>query len=134
MTDRDLVALAHTMLDRAYAPYSHFSVGAALLCKDGSVFTGCNVENAAYGLCFCAERTALVKAVSEGHAHDLDTLAVISRGEDYCWPCGACRQMLYEFQPSLRILVARGTMQFVEVTLDQLMPHGFGPKHLKEFQ
>lgn len=134
MTDHDLVSLAHSMLDRAYAPYSHFAVGAALRCKDGSVFTGCNVENAAYGQCICAERTALVKAVSEGHIHDWDTLAVISRGEEFCWPCGACRQMLYEFHPTLRILVARGDGQFQETTLDQLMPHGFGPKHLKEFQ
>lgn len=134
MTDRDLVSLAHSMLDRAYAPYSHFAVGAALRCKDGSVFTGCNVENAAYGQCICAERTALVKAVSEGHIHDWDTLAVISRGEEFCWPCGACRQMLYEFHPTLRILVARGDGQFQETTLDQLIPHGFGPKHLKEFQ
>ena len=80
MTDRELVALAHAMLDRAYAPYSHFPVGAALLCSDGTVFTGCNVENAAYGQCLCAERTALVKAVSEGHTHNWETLAVISRG------------------------------------------------------
>ena len=64
MTDRELVALAHVMLDRAYAPYSHFPVGAALLCSDGTVFTGCNVENAAYGQCLCAERTVLVKSAS----------------------------------------------------------------------
>lgn len=134
MTDLELVSLAHTMLERAYAPYSHFPVGAALLCRDGQVFTGCNVENAAYGQCLCAERTALVKAVSEGHTSDLDTLAVISRGDEFCWPCGACRQMLYEFQPNLRILVARSDQSYQEVTLDQLMPHGFGPKHLKEFQ
>ena len=130
MTDCELVSLAHSMLDRAYAPYSHFPVGAALLCSDGTVFTGCNVENAAYGQCLCAERTALVKAVSEGHTHDWKTLAVISRGEDYCWPCGACRQMLYEFQPNLRILVARGDLSYQEVTLAQLMPHGFGPNQL----
>lgn len=130
MTDRELVSLAHAMLERAYAPYSNFPVGAALLCRDGQVFTGCNVENAAYGQCLCAERTALVKAVSEGHTQDWDTLAVISRGEDFCWPCGACRQMLYEFQPNLRILVARGDQTYQEVTLDQLMPHGFGPQQL----
>lgn len=132
MTDRELVALAHVMLDRAYAPYSHFPVGAALLCSDGTVFTGCNVENAAYGQCLCAERTALVKAVSEGHTHDWETLAVISRGEDYCWPCGACRQMLYEFKPNLRILVARGDQSYQEVTLEQLIPHGFGPEQLND--
>ena len=76
MTDQELVKLAFTMLERAYAPYSGFPVGAALLCADGTVFTGCNVENAAYGSTLCAERTALVKAVSEGHRHDWVRLAV----------------------------------------------------------
>lgn len=130
MTDQALVELAFTMLDRAYVPYSHFPVGAALLCADGTVFTGCNVENAAYGSSICAERTALVKAVSEGHRDDFTRLAVVGRGEDYCWPCGACRQMLYEFAPRLTILVARGDGQFVSLTLDELLPHGFGPASL----
>ncbi len=89
MTDRALVDLAMAMLPRAYAPYSAFPVGAALFCADGSVFTGCNVENAAYGSTICAERTALVKAVSEGHRDDLVALAVVCGGREYCWPCGA---------------------------------------------
>ena len=101
MTDRELVALAFSMLEHSYVPYSGFPVGAALLCEDGSVFTGCNVENAAYGSTICAERTALVKAVSEGHRDDFVALAVVGKGEDYCWPCGSCRQMLYEFCPDL---------------------------------
>ena len=129
MTDQDLVNLAFTMLERAYVPYSHFPVGAALLCGDGAVFTGCNVENAAYGSCICAERTALVKAVSEGH-RDFVRLAVAGRGEDYCWPCGACRQMLCEFAPELTVLVARGDGDFVRTTLSELLPHGFGPSSL----
>ena len=108
MTDQALVELAFTMLDRAYVPYSRFPVGAALLCAGGTVFTGCNVENAAYGSTICAERTALVKAVSEGHRDDFARLAVVGRGDDYCWPCGACRQMLFEFAPDLTVLVARG--------------------------
>ena len=116
MTDCELVSLARSMLKRAYAPYSHFPVGAALLCEGGEVFTGCNVENAAYGHCLCAERTALVKAVSEGHSHDLVTLAVISQGDQPCWPCGACRQMLYEFAPKLRVLAARSDGTYQEVT------------------
>ena len=131
MTDRELVERAIEMLDRAYCPYSGFAVGAALLCADGSVFTGCNVENAAYGFTICAERTALVKAVSEGHRENWVALAVAGRGEDWCWPCGSCRQMLYEFAPSLRVLVARGDGQFVTTTLDQLLPQGFGPKSLE---
>ena len=126
MTDQALVDLAFTMLEYAYVPYSHFPVGAALLCADGTVFTGCNVENAAYGSCICAERTALVKAVSEGH-RGFVTLAVVGRGEDYCWPCGACRQMLYEFAPELTVLVARGDGDFVRTSLSELLPHGFGP-------
>ena len=130
MTDQALIDLAFTMLERAYVPYSRFPVGAALLCADGSVFTGCNVENAAYGSCICAERTALVKAVSEGR-RDFVKLAVAGRGEDYCWPCGACRQMLFEFAPELTVLVARGDGNFVRVSLGELLPHGFGPFSLK---
>ena len=130
MTDRELVDLAFTMLERSYVPYSHFPVGAALLCADGAVFTGCNVENAAYGPTICAERTALVKAVSEGRRNGFVKLAVVGRSEDYCWPCGVCRQMLYEFPPDLTVLVARGDGDFVTLPLKELLPHGFGPESL----
>ena len=130
MTDQALVELAFTMLDRAYVPYSRFPVGAALLCAGGTVFTGCNVENAAYGSTICAERTALVKAVSEGHRDDFVRLAVVGRGDVYCWPCGACRQMLFEFAPDLTVLVARGDHEFVTLPLRELLPHGFGPSSL----
>ena len=116
MTDRELVELAFTMLERSYVPYSGFPVGAALECAGGAVFTGCNVENAAYGSTICAERTAVVKAVSDS--------------ADYCWPCGACRQMLYEFAPDLTVLVARGDHEFVTLPLKELLPYGFGPKSL----
>lgn len=130
MTDRELVELAFTMLDRSYVPYSHFPVGAALLCADGSVFTGCNVENAAYGSTICAERTALVKAVSEGHTNDYVTLAVVGNSPEPCWPCGSCRQMLYEFAPDLRLLVAGEDHNYVTLKLSELLPYGFGPKTL----
>ena len=130
MTDRELVDLAFTMLERSYVPYSHFPVGAALLCTDGTVFTGCNVENAAYGSTICAERTAVVKAVSEGRRDGWLALAVVGNGSDYCWPCGACRQMLYEFCPELTVLAARGDGEFVRLSLAELLPHGFGPKSL----
>ncbi len=129
MTDRELVDLAFTMLDRAYVPYSRFPVGAALETADGSVFTGCNVENAAYGSTICAERCALLKAVSEGR-RDPARIAVAGMGEDYCWPCGACRQMLYEFNPDMEVLCANRDRAFVKVTLRELMPHGFGPASL----
>ena len=125
MTDRELMDRARAMLDLAWAPYSKFPVGAALLCRDGSVFTGCNVENGAYGSTLCAERVALVKAVSEGHRDDLACLAVVSRGAQPCWPCGACRQMLSEFAPTLRILVGGEDGGYIETTLDALLPHSF---------
>lgn len=129
MTDKDLVELAFTMLDKAYMPYSHFPVGAALEGKDGAVYTGCNVENAAYGSCICAERTALVKAVSEG-CRSFTRIAVVGNSADYCWPCGSCRQMLYEFAPDLEVIVANRDHDFVKYTLRQLLPHGFGPEAL----
>jgi len=131
MTDRELVEKAFAMHEFSYVPYSNFPVGAAILCRDGSVFTGCNVENAAFGSTVCAERTALLKAVSEGHRDDWEVIAIAGRGEDYCWPCGSCRQMLYEFAPGLRVLVARGDGDFVSTTLDALLPRGFGPKSLE---
>lgn len=131
MTDRELVDLAFKMLERSYVPYSHFPVGAAIYCTDGTVFTGCNVENAAYGSTICAERTALVKAVSEGYTEGLERIAVVGKSTDYCWPCGACRQMLYEFNPSMTVLVARGDGDFVSLKLHELLPHGFGPKSLE---
>ena len=130
MTDKELVQCAFAMHEFSYVPYSKFPVGAALLCADGTVFTGCNVENAAFGSTICAERTALLKAISEGHRDDWTAIAIAGRGEDYCWPCGACRQMLYEFAPELRVLAARGDCSFQTVPLSRLLPHGFGPKSL----
>lgn len=130
MTDQALVELAFTMLEQSYVPYSKFPVGAALEGADGTIYTGCNVENAAYGSTICAERTALVKAVSEGHRDDFVCLAVVGNSTDYCWPCGSCRQMLYEFAPDLTVLVARKDRQFIRLPLHELLPHGFGPKSL----
>ena len=128
MTDKELVQRAFAMHEFSYVPYSKFPVGAALLCADGTVFTGCNVENAAFGSTICAERTALLKAISEGHRDDWTAIAIAGQGEDYCWPCGACRQMLYEFAPDLEILAANKDHQFVKYTLRQLLPCGFGPE------
>ena len=130
MTERELVDHAFAMLERSYAPYSHFPVGAALECADGTVFTGCNVENAAYGSTICAERTAVVKAVSEGHRDAFVRIAIVGRSEDYCWPCGSCRQVLFEFAPDLECLIARGDGDYVKLPLRELLSHGFGPKAL----
>lgn len=131
MTDQELVNKALGMLEAAYVPYSHFAVGAALECADGTVYTGCNVENAAYGAGICAERTALVKAVSEGK-RAFTRLAVAARSRDFCTPCGICRQMLYEFAPDLPVLCARADGCFRTYTLRELLAHGFGPEGLIE--
>ena len=125
----ELIHKAIAAREFAYAPYSNFCVGAALLTKSGKIYTGCNVENSAFGSTICAERTALVKAVSEG-CRRFTRLAVVGNSTDYCWPCGACRQMLYEFAPDLEVLVARKDHQFVKLSLRELLPHGFGPESL----
>ena len=127
MTEQVLSQKAIAMLDMAYVPYSHFPVGAALLCRDGTVFTGCNIENAAYGATICAERTAIVKAVSEGATR---FTAVAVAGEDAdAWPCGICRQVLAEFaEPSFPIrcvTLAPGRSRPVHRTLRQLLPGAF---------
>lgn len=127
-SDEALLALARSAMERSYSPYSHYAVGAALLCADGRVFQGCNVENASFGLTNCAERTAVFKAVSEGEREFL-TIAIASR-ESAPWPCGACRQVLNEFAPGLRVLVTWDG-QTDEASLAELLPHGFGPKELQ---
>ena len=131
MTDRDLVQTALAMRENSHAPYSNFRVGAALLCADGRVFTGCNVESAAYGCTICAERTALFKAVSEGVTTGFAAIAIAGQGEAFCWPCGACRQLLFEFAPDLRVLAAREDGTWQESTMSALLPHGFGANNLK---
>ena len=127
MTDRKLLDMAIAAQEFAYAPYSKYKVGAALEAEDGRVFTGCNIENAAYGNTICAERTALGKAVSEG-ALRFTRIAIASSGS-VPFPCGACRQSLYEFAPDLRILMTwDGNVR--ETTLEALLPNGFGPSSL----
>ena len=108
----------------AYVPYSHFPVGAALEGADGRIFTGCNVENSAFGSCICAERTAACKAISEGH-RDFVRIAVYGDGEHYCYPCGACRQFLAEFAPDMEVLSVMGGGRYVSNRLSELMPYTF---------
>ena len=129
MTDEMLLQKAIDMLEFSYAPYSGYPVGAALLGADGKVYTGCNVENAAYGNTLCAERTALCKAVSEG-MRSFTAIAIASRGSAP-FPCGACRQSLYEFAPNLRVMVTwDGNVR--EAILSELLPEGFGPSSLNK--
>ncbi len=130
MTDRELFELALQAMDNAYAPYSHFKVGACLLSDDGRVFTGCNVENASFGGTICAERTALVKGVSEGARRF--TAAAVTGENDDAWPCGICRQMLNEFSGDMRVICgSRASGKFTVIPLKELLPHSFGPEDLQ---
>lgn len=129
----DLQLLVKSAIDaakRAYAPYSHYPVGATLRASDGTLYSGCNVENAAYPAGICAERTALVKAVSEGK-QQFDVIVVTSPNGGT--PCGVCRQMLYEFAPDLTVIVADMNGQIHgQWRLSELLPHGFGPSSLSK--
>jgi cytidine deaminase len=125
----ELIVLAAQARDQAYAPYSNYAVGAALLGKSGRIYTGCNVENAVYSLTVCAERTALFKAVSEGE-RQFDALAVVTANGGS--PCGSCRQVLAEFGPDLRVLIAvPGKLVSVQ-TIAELLPRAFGPRDLAD--
>ncbi len=123
MTDFDLLGLAQEARRRAYAPYSGFKVGAALVDTRGKVFTGCNVENASYGLTICAERVAVTKAISEGSQQFSRLL--ITGGEEIITPCGACRQVLAEFAPHLVVICASDSGMMIQYDLEELLPQGF---------
>lgn len=135
-TDRKkLIRAALDQLPRAYAPYSHFHVSAALLCRDGSIYAGSNIENAAYPATVCAERTAFFRAVCDGK-RDFEAIAVCGgkdgRVTDYCAPCGICRQVMREFcdPDTFRIILARSEDDYRELTLGKLLPESFGPENL----
>ncbi|MEW6545525.1 MAG: cytidine deaminase [Bacillota bacterium] len=122
-SDETLVELAKGARELAYAPYSGFAVGAALLTRSGDVFTGCNVENASYGLTVCAERVAIFKAVSQGH-REFVALAVVADTEGVCLPCGACRQVMREFG-DLRVIMANLRGERAVSSVGELLPWGF---------
>ncbi|WP_372797774.1 cytidine deaminase [Pontiella sp.] len=124
MSPEELIKTAFQALENAHAPYSGYRVGAALLCEDGTVFTGCNVENASYGLTNCAERTAVFAAVSGGRK-TFKAIAIASSTAPAPFPCGACRQVLAEFcDPALNVYIADGA-GFKTCTLGELLPHAF---------
>lgn len=135
---RNLIETAAAQRARSYAPYSHYRVGAALLAGDGTVFTGCNIENAAYAPSLCAERTAFAKAVSEG-IRDFDAICIVGGKEEeavpsgYSVPCGVCRQVMMEFcdPETFRIIVAADPEHYEIFLLKDLIPRGFGPGNLK---
>ncbi len=127
MDPNKLVGLAKTALERAHAPYSNYRVGAALLCADGTVFEGCNIENASYGLTNCAERTAIFSAIAAGKTK-FSAMAIAASGESAPFPCGACRQVLAEFcEPDFPIHIAQGEGHET-TTLGELLPHAFNLK------
>lgn len=123
-TVNKLIASAIKAQQMAYAPYSKFRVGAALLTADGQVITGCNVENSAYGLCNCAERTAIFKAVSEGQ-RAFRAIAIVGDSDAPCAPCGACRQVMVEFAPQMQVIMANPKGEFEAMTAAELLPKFF---------
>ncbi len=132
LTDKELLDLAVKASENAYVPYSHFHVGAALECSDGTVFTGCNVENSSYGATNCAERTAIFKAVSEGH-RDFVRIAVYcadGKPEDYSMPCGICRQVMAEFNCDMVLVLGKTDGSYMVTTLREILPHAFTPASL----
>lgn len=135
MTKKELVSLAKKAANNAYVPYSGYTVGAALLCKNGKVYLGCNIENAAYSPTVCAERTAFFKAVSEGEK-EFSAIAVVGgkNGDfkDYFPPCGVCRQVMAEFcQSDFKVILGKNGDEFISTTLGELLPLGFSEESLK---
>ncbi len=137
MNDSQLAQLAVKAMERAYVPYSGYRVGAALLCADGTVYTGCNIENASFSPTCCAERTAFFKAVSEGH-RDFSAIAVVGGKNgavtDFFMPCGVCRQVMREFcKPDFRIVMVGKDGERRVYTLPDLLPASFGPESMEGF-
>lgn len=126
-----LIDEARAARELAYTPYSKFQVGAALECKDGRIFRGCNVENASYGLCNCAERTAIFTAAAAGE-REVRAVVVYTPTPDATSPCGACRQVINEFGPDAAVISICDSPDRIETTISQLLPAAFGPGNLKE--
>lgn len=133
-----LIKKAFEAREKAYAPYSNFKVGAALLCIDGSIYGGCNIENASYGVCNCAERTAFFRAVYEGKK-EFQAIAIVGKSEsakefDYCAPCGVCRQVMAEFcdPDEFQIILPRSLTDYKVYTLGQILPLCFTGKDMKK--
>ena len=134
MNDMELIGAAMDAMKSAYSPYSGFTVGAALLCEGGEVYTGCNVENASYGACNCAERTAVFKAVSEGKLKYKGIAVVGGNGgsvRSFCTPCGICRQVMAEFAEEDFFVLLYDGEKMQKLTLTELLPHSFTGKNLE---
>ncbi|MFD2442974.1 cytidine deaminase [Bacillus sp. CGMCC 1.16607] len=132
MEEKQLIQEALTAREMAYVPYSTFKVGAALLAKDGTVYRGCNIENAGYSMTNCAERTAFFKAVSEG-VRDFVKIAIVADTEGPCAPCGACRQVIAEFcDPEMEVILTNLKGDVLNTTVAELLPGAFLPKDLNK--
>jgi cytidine deaminase len=126
MTDIELIQCAQKAIKKAYAPYSKFRVGAALLTKTGNVYTGCNVEIASFGATNCAERTAIWKAVSEEGKIDIDKIAIVSDDEDYIYPCGICRQVMAEFaNDDMELICTTKDGDYKKIRFGEILPNAF---------
>ena len=128
--EEELIRRAREARSKAYSPYSRVKIGAAVLTRDGSIYAGCNIENSSYGLSNCAERTAIFKAVSEGR-RELVSISIVGDSEDFTRPCGACRQVMVQFNPRLRIIrIGLDDGYRSETTAEKLLPEAFNPSSL----
>lgn len=132
MDYRLLVSKALEGRNAAYVPYSKFKVGAAVLTEDGSIYEGCNIENASYGATNCAERTAIFKAISEGYK-DIRAIAIVGLENEYTYPCGICRQVIAEFATEdIKIIIAKSEDEYKVYTLEEILPEAFTKKDLQK--
>ncbi len=126
----NLIKAARLAMGNSYSPYSNFAVGAAILGSDGTIYKGCNVENAAYGATNCAERTALFTAIAHG-AREFEAIAIVGSSGDFTYPCGICRQVLAELMPKAKIIISNDENEYKVYTLDEILPNSFTGKDLK---
>ena len=132
MEYRELISTALKFREKAYVPYSNFKVGAAVLTEDGTIYGGCNIENASYGATNCAERTAIFKAVSEGHKR-IKAIAVVGDVSTYTYPCGICRQVMSEFaDASLAVILIKNEEDYIVKTLEEVLPGAFTKRDLNK--
>lgn len=130
ITEKQLFEVAHQAMQHAYAPYSHYTVGAAILCDDGKIYSGINVENASYGLTNCAERTAIFKAISEGATH-VSKILIVNGTNELSKPCGACRQVMSEFMgPEDTVYLTNNSNEYREYTFKEILPLAFSDKDM----
>lgn len=129
MDNSTLIKKAIEAKEKAHVPYSGFHVGAAVEMQDGAVYSGCNIEIVSYSPTICAERTAIFKAISEGHK-SIKKIAIVG-DSNHTYPCGVCRQVIREFGKDSTIIIANSEKDYLEYTLDELLPHSFGPEELK---